>query len=158
VKLVNEAGPQQRAVEAASGFRDDTRRSELVLHRAQGLVQVDRAVAGDQVGDVLAAQVGQVRRRCRVRHDDQRPPADVGLAGPPDPAAAVDDGEPAAVALGGQEVVISAAMSPWGAGKSVIGPSVSATNVPLPSRTTWGAYRRSISASRAASIPPALAG
>jgi hypothetical protein len=55
VKLVNEPRTQQRAVEAASGFRDNTRRSEPILHGAQSAAQVDRSVASDEIVDDLTA-------------------------------------------------------------------------------------------------------
>ena len=46
-KLVNEPRTQQRAVQAASGFGDNARRSQLILHRAQGAAQVDLSITSD---------------------------------------------------------------------------------------------------------------
>jgi hypothetical protein len=70
--------------------------------------QGDTLSPSDEVGDVLTAQVAQViSGRGLARHHEQ-PRVGVALVRPVDAAATVDDGEPAAVGIGRQEVVVAA--------------------------------------------------
>jgi hypothetical protein len=99
VEFIDQTGPQEGAVEPASGLRYQALCAELRPDLRQRGRQIHPAGAGEEVGNPLLAQVGEVRQGRAATGYDQQACLLIAPVRPCHPAAGVHDGEPPQAAV-----------------------------------------------------------